>query len=98
MTTRRANDEARTPGRLAGRVAIVSPAEPDAALALAAAGATVVVVGPEPDAVGALVRRVADAGHRAIAFVGDPTTDADALVEMVAEIFPDRAPGASEPA
>jgi hypothetical protein len=38
-------------------------------------------------------------GVRAAAFVGDPATDRDALVEMLAELFPARPRGgAPEPA
>lgn len=86
------------PGPLGGRVTIVSAGEPDAARALAAAGASVVVVGSDPTATGALVRSLVDDGHRAAAFIGDATHDAAALGEMVAELFPDRDHDGPEPA
>jgi len=80
------------------QVAVVSVAEPDSARALAVQGAAVVVVGHDGDAVGALVRTLVDAGHRAAAFVGDATDDAAELAEMAAELFPERVPDAPEPA
>ena len=80
------------------RVAVVSVAQRDDAFVLAVAGATVVVVGRDAEAVGALVRTLVDAGHRAAAFVGDAADDAVALAEMVAELFPERLPGEPEPA
>ena len=85
-------------GTLADRVVIVSAREPDAARALATAGATVVAVGSDADATGKLVRSLVDAGHRAVGFVGDPERDAAALGEMVAELFPDRDAERPEPA
>jgi len=68
---------------------VVGVEQRPAAVALAARGATVVVVGAEAGAVGSLVREVATTGARAAAFVGDPSTDADAaaLSEMLAELF-----------
>lgn len=86
------------PGALGGRVVIVSADEPDAARALGAAGASVVVVGRDANVTGALVRSLVDGGHRAVAFVGDATRDAAALGEMVAELFPDRDRAGPEPA
>lgn len=94
MATKERDDS----GRLGGRVVIVSVGEPDAARALATAGATVVVVGSDAVATGTLVRSLVDAGHRAAAFVGDASTDAAALSEMVAELFPDRDADRPEPA
>ena len=84
--------------RLTDRVVVVSVLEPDAAVALATEGAAVVVVGTDAAATGALMRTLTDAGHRALAFVGDASTDAAALAEMVAELFPDRPADAPEPA
>ena len=46
-----------------------------------------VVVGPDADQVGALVADLVDRGVRAAAFVGDPATERDALVEMLTELF-----------
>ncbi len=53
----------------------------------------------DSDAVGAVVRDVATTGARVAAFVGDPSdpVDADALSEMLAELFPGD-PGGAEPA
>lgn len=85
-------------GLLAGRVVVVGVAEPDAARALAAEGATVVVVGSDPVVAGELVRSLVDAGHRAAAFVGDAATDSAALAEMVGELFPDRRANEPDPA
>lgn len=84
-------------GKLADRVVIVSTGEPNAARVLAAAGATVVAIGSDAAATGKLVRALVDAGHRAVAFVGEPERDAAALGEMVAELFPDRDPERPEP-
>lgn len=50
----------------------------------------VVVIGRDGAAVGALVRDLEGDGHRAAAFVGDPATERDALVEMLAELFGER--------
>jgi hypothetical protein len=74
---------------VAGRVVVVGVEQPQAAVALGERGATVVVVGADPDAVGPVVRAVADTGARAAAFVGDVGTPAgaDALGEMLAEVF-----------
>ena len=59
-------------------------------------GPMVVVVGSDPEAVGALVREVVEGGGRASGFVCDPSTpsDADALTEMVAELFQSDGPSA----
>jgi hypothetical protein len=62
------------------------------------AGRVIVVVGDDGAAVGKAVGVLTDAGARAAACVGDPLTDAVALVEMVAELFPHPEPGAPEPA
>jgi len=74
---------------LAGRVVVVGADQRDAAVALGARGATVVVVGTDAAAVGAVVREVAATGARAAAFVGDPSVeaDADALTQLLTEIF-----------
>ena len=74
---------------LDGRVVVVGVDQRASAVALGARGATVVVVGPDADAVGEVVRDVAATGARVAAFVGDPSVaaDADALSEMVAELF-----------
>ena len=85
-------------GLLAGRVVVVGVAEPDAARALAAEGATVVVVGRDANATGELVRTLVDTDLRAVAFVGDAATDSAALAEMVGELFPDRRANEPEPA
>jgi hypothetical protein len=47
--------------------------------------------------VGATVDDLRASGVRAAGFVGDPSTERDALVEMIAELFPTR-PGGPEPA
>jgi predicted HAD superfamily phosphohydrolase len=49
----------------------------------------VVVVGDDGARVGDAVATLEARGARVAAFVGDPVTDADALAEMVAELFPD---------
>jgi hypothetical protein len=88
-----------TPAALDGGV-VVDGVEPRAAaVARGERGATVVVVGTDPDAVGTVVRDVAATGARVAAFVGDPSdpVDADALGEMLAELFPGD-PGEGEPA
>jgi hypothetical protein len=71
------------------RVVVVTVAERAAALALAARGYAVVVTGTDATSVGALVRDVAATGARGLAFIGDPSVeaDADALDEMLAELF-----------
>ena len=77
-------------GALVGRVVVVSVAAAAAAHSLAARGAAVVVVGEDVTAVGEVVGELTALGARACAFVGDPANDAeaDALAEMVAELFP----------
>ena len=60
---------------------------------------TVIVVGDDAARVGAVVTNLTKDGLRAAAFVGDPSTERDALVEMLAELFPRRADaGTPEPA
>ena len=51
----------------------------------------VVVLGPDATRVGALVADLESRGLRAGAFVGDPATERDALVEMLAELYGERA-------
>ncbi len=53
----------------------------------------VVVIGRDANRVGELVRDLERDGRRAAAFVGDPATERDALVEMLAELFGDRERG-----
>jgi NAD(P)-dependent dehydrogenase (short-subunit alcohol dehydrogenase family) len=74
--------------RLAGRVVVVSAAEPDVARALAREGAAVVIVGDAAVA-GALAGEIEDEGGRACVFAGNLRRDGDraALAEMVAELF-----------
>ena len=88
-----------TPASLGGRVVVVGVEQRASAVALGERGATVVVVGTDSDAVGAVVRDVATTGARVAAFVGDPSdpVDADALSERLAELFPGE-PGGAEPA
>lgn len=62
------------------------------------AGRVVVVVGDDAARVGEAVRVLTDAGARAAGFVGDPASNAASLTEMVAELFPERAGDAPEPA
>jgi hypothetical protein len=50
----------------------------------------VVVIGRDGARVGELVADLQGDGHRAAAFVGDPATERDALVEMLAELFGER--------
>jgi hypothetical protein len=54
-------------------------------------GRVVMVVGDDAARVGAAVSALEALGARAAAFIGDPTSpvDADALAEMVAELFRD---------
>jgi hypothetical protein len=85
-----------TAAPLDGRVVVVGVEQAPAARALGSRGAIVVVVGADPDAVGALVRDVAGGGARAAGFLGDPSTPdgADALTEMIGELFqPDDSSG-----
>jgi hypothetical protein len=59
----------------------------------------VVVVGKDAGSVGDVVADLERQGLRASAFVGDPATERDALVEMIAELFPARPnPDSPEPA
>ena len=46
-----------------------------------------VVVGEDAHDVGELVADLTSRGVRAAAFIGDPSADRDALVEMLAELF-----------
>ena len=46
-----------------------------------------VVIGEDPAEVGDVVADLVARGVRAAAFVGDPSSDRDALVEMLAELF-----------
>ena len=79
---------------LTGRVVVIGASDPtarDAALAVAAEGATVVLVGSDDAAgvAGAVARQVMDAGGRAAVFAGS-LTDPDgraALAEMLAELY-----------
>jgi 3-hydroxy-9,10-secoandrosta-1,3,5(10)-triene-9,17-dione monooxygenase reductase component len=57
---------------------------------VAGRGAAVVVIGTDPGAVGARIAKLEDHGVRATAFVGDPGTERDALVEMLAELHATR--------
>ncbi|MGH7291039.1 MAG: hypothetical protein ACREJT_07520 [Myxococcota bacterium] len=50
-----------------------------------------IIVGSDAESVGEVVADLAGRGVRAAAFVGDPATERDALVEMIAELFPRRA-------
>lgn len=50
-----------------------------------------IVIGDDADRVGSIVADLTLRGVRAAAFVGDPATDRDAVVEMLAELFPRRA-------
>ena len=51
----------------------------------------VVVLGPDATRVGALVADLESRGLRAGGCVGDPATERDALVEMLAELYGERA-------
>ncbi|HEV2309570.1 MAG TPA: hypothetical protein VGU73_03550 [Acidimicrobiia bacterium] len=51
----------------------------------------VVVVGPDAARVGDVVADLTARGLRAGAFVGDPSSERDALVEMLAELYGTRA-------
>jgi hypothetical protein len=51
----------------------------------------VVVLGPDAGRVGAVVADLQARGLRTGAFVGDPARDRDALVEMLTELYGDRA-------
>jgi hypothetical protein len=62
--------------------------------AAAPAPVTTVVIGTDAAAVGTAVGDLRARGWRAAGFVGDPAGERDALVEMLAELFP--APGAAD--
>jgi hypothetical protein len=55
-----------------------------------AAAPVAVVIGSDAAAVGELLADLEERGVRAAAFVGDPATERDALVEMLAELFGSR--------
>jgi hypothetical protein len=48
------------------------------------------VIGDDAESVGELVADLTGRGVRSAAFVGDPATDREALLEMLAELFPQR--------
>ena len=50
----------------------------------------VVVIGADAARVGTVVADLTARGLRAGAFVGDPATERDALVEMLAELYGER--------
>lgn len=52
-----------------------------------------IVVGGDATQVGRTVDDLLAQGMRAAGFVGDPSTERDALVEMIAELFPERRGG-----
>jgi NAD(P)-dependent dehydrogenase (short-subunit alcohol dehydrogenase family) len=72
---------------LSGTVVVVAVDAPDLARRLAGEGATVVLVGAPDDAAGALTRELEGSPGRVAVFAGDPSADAGALVEFVAELF-----------
>jgi NAD(P)-dependent dehydrogenase (short-subunit alcohol dehydrogenase family) len=76
---------------LSGRVVIVGVNQADVARTMVDAGATVICVGADANAVGALEREL-EARGRVAAFVGDLADEPSrvALVELVRELFPDR--------
>ena len=49
------------------------------------------MIGDDADRVGSVVADLIERGVRAAAFVGDPAADREAIVEMLAELFPRRA-------
>jgi hypothetical protein len=49
-----------------------------------------IVIGDDAASVGNVVADLTGRGVRAAAFVGDPATERDALVEMLAELFSHR--------
>ena len=82
---------------LQDKVAVVAVEQEDLALRLAAAGATVVLVGTDGDRAGRLLAEIEAGGSgRGAWFALDPTSDAtgdaDALVAFVAEQFRPRPP------
>ncbi len=48
------------------------------------------VIGDDATEVGKVVADLVTRGVRAAAFIGDPATERDALVEMLTELFPRR--------
>ena len=46
-----------------------------------------IVIGGDADRVGSVVADLTARGVRAAAFIGDPASDRDAVVEMLAELF-----------
>jgi hypothetical protein len=50
-----------------------------------------IIVGHDPGTVGALVADLQARGVRAGAFIGDAARDRDALVEMITELYAERA-------
>ena len=54
-------------------------------------GPVVVVIGPGAAQVGDVVADLTARGLRVGAFVGDPASERDALVEMLAELYGERA-------
>lgn len=84
-----------TPPELRGKVAVVAVDQDDLARRLAAAGATVVLVGGDGDRAGAVLAAIeAEGTGRGAWFATGPggpsAADADALVEFVAEQFRSR--------
>lgn len=51
----------------------------------------VIVLGADPTRVGALAADLQARGLRTGAFIGDPARDRDALLEMLAELYGERA-------
>jgi NAD(P)-dependent dehydrogenase (short-subunit alcohol dehydrogenase family) len=78
-----------SPGRLAGRVVIVSDSQLDVARLLAAEGASVVAVGPRAAAMGEAVVAIESGPGRVAVFAGDLADVADraALCELIDEVF-----------
>jgi hypothetical protein len=50
----------------------------------------VLVIGDDAERVGDLVADLTGRGVRAAAFVGDPNRDREAILELLAELFPHR--------
>lgn len=59
---------------------------------MTAADPTAIVIGADAQRVGEMVADLECRGVRAAAFVGDPATERDALVEMITELFGRRDP------